>query len=396
MTNPITTDTDKSNMAEQKIRNTTGRPQNVLAKENRLNLKITEEMLPSLPSFVGEYNDFLDSEGRSVKTRLAYIKDLSYFFDYMVADTGLSSADKPKDITLSDMENLKGRDVNAYLSYVRRYTLPDGTVVENGKDARARKRSSISGLLKYLYTHDLIEHDITGKILSISVKESERAVKALQENEIMDLLDTVSTGRGLTDKQKYWWEKTRYRDSLIIGLFTICGLRVSELQQLNISSFNLKREEFVIYRKRGKESVIPMNKSLIELFTEYMEYDRSLVNDVAFGHEDALFLCLHAEEKSKEGTMIPSGRKRLSEQQIRALVKKYTSVVIGGSGYSPHKLRATAATTAIRRGNDISRVASLLDHDSVQTTQRYVKVTEEDKRLVLADLELESDRRTLG
>ena len=311
----------------------------------------------------------------------------------MTTDTGLSPAEDPKDVSLADMGNLKGRDVNAYLSYVRRYALPDGTIVENGKDARARKRSSISGLLKYLYTHDLIEHDITGKILSISVKDSERTVKALQENETMELLDAVSTGHGLTDKQKYWWEKTRYRDTFIIALFVICGLRLSELQQLNISSFNLKREEFIVYRKRGKESVIPMNRSIKELFEEYMEYDRSLADDIAKGHEDALFLCLHTEEKSKYGKMITSGRKRLSEGQIRALVKKYTSIVIGGSGYSPHKLRATAATTAIRRGNDISRVASLLDHDSVQTTQRYVKVTEEDRRRVLADLELEEDRR---
>ena len=69
-------------------------------------------------------------------------------------------------------------------------------------------------------------------------------------------------------------------------------------------------------------------------------------------------------------------------------MKKYTGIATGGKGVSPHKLRATAATTAIRRGSDISRVASLLDHDSVTTTQRYIKVTEEDKRKVMSTMEV--------
>ena len=373
-------------MAE-KIRNTTGRPQNVLAKENRLNNKLSQEILPLLPSFVARYDDHLDTEGRSVKTRLAYATDLVHFFEYMAGGTGLSDAPSGKDVSIKDVERLKGSDVNDYLSYVKRYEAPDGTVVVNGKDARARKRSSIVGLLKYLYKNDLIETDITSKIMTVSVKESERAVKALQENEVAELFDVVTTGRGLTDKQAAWHEKTKYRDTLIIALFVICGLRLSELQQLNRSSFNLKREEFIIYRKRGKESVIPMNKTVLALFEAYMENDRKRETDIASGHEDALFLCLHTEEKAKDGKKVSLGRKRLSEGQIRALVHKYTAVVIGGSGYSPHKLRATAATMAIRRGNDISMVASLLDHDSVQTTQRYVKVTEEDRRKVLESLE---------
>ena len=38
------------------------------------------------------------------------------------------------------------------------------------------------------------------------------------------------------------------------------------------------------------------------------------------------------------------------------------------AGYSPHKLRATAATSLIGRGNSIYDVAALLDHEQVITT----------------------------
>lgn len=370
-----------------KIRNT-AKPQNVLAKENLINRKITEEILPVLPSFVTDYDRYLDTQGRSVKTRLAYVKDISYFFDYMISGSGLSEAATVKEISLKDIENLKGRDVNDYLSFIKQYQTDNGTIIENGIDARARQKSSIVGLLKYLYREDMIEYDVTGKIMPINLKSSSRAVKALEENEVMELLDVVSEGKGLTKKQQQYWELTKYRDKLIIALFSIAGLRLSELQQLNISSFNIKRENFIVYRKRGKESIMPMNKTLIDIFNEYMEQDRSHAVDIAAGHEDALFLCTHTEDADNNGK-VSYGRKRLSERQISTLVHKYTAIVIGGDGYSPHKLRATAATTAIHRGSDMSKVASLLDHDSVTTTQRYIKITEEDKRDVMKTMNMD-------
>ena len=116
--------------------------------------------------------------------------------------------------------------------------------------------------------------------------------------------------------------------------------------------------------------------------------DRGHCTNIASGHEDALFLGLSANRKGADGKMVPQGRKRLSVGQIRALVHNYTALVIGSDGVSPHKLRATAATTAIRRGSDISKIASLLDHDNIQTTKRYVRTTEEDRRDVISKMDL--------
>ena len=64
----------------------------------------------------------------------------------------------------------------------------------------------------------------------------------------------------------------------------------------------------------------------------------------------------------------------MTDRQIRELVKKYTAIALKTSskaGYSPHKLRATAATSLIGRGNSIYDVAALLDHEQVTTTQLY-------------------------
>ena len=85
----------------------------------------------------------------------------------------------------------------------------------------------------------------------------------------------------------------------------------------------------------------------------------------------------------------------MTQRQIRELVKKYTSIAMKTSrsaGYSPHKLRATAATSLIGRGNSIYDVAALLDHEQVTTTQLYARQRIGAKRDMVKELEWETER----
>ena len=195
------------------------------------------------------------------------------------------------------------------------------------------------------------------------------------------MLDAVSKGIGLTPHERVYWEKTKKRDKTILILFLTYGLRLSELQQLNISSFNFTREEFKIYRKRGKESTMPLNKSVTKVIIDYINNERRTDDVLEPSHKDALFLSLQG--------------KRMTQRQIRDLVKKYTSIALKTSrsaGYSPHKLRATAATSLIGRGNSIYDVAALLDHEQVTTTQLYAKHRANVKRNLVSGMEWEEER----
>ena len=62
------------------------------------------------------------------------------------------------------------------------------------------------------------------------------------------------------------------------------------------------------------------------------------------------------------------------------------------AGYSPHKLRATAATDLIRRGNSIFDVQALLDHEQVTTTQLYAAHRQNAKRDLVQGMEWELER----
>ena len=127
---------------------------------------------------------------------------------------------------------------------------------------------------------------------------------------------------------------------------------------------------------------MPLNKSVTQVVMDYIDNERKKDSELDPEHQDALFLSLQG--------------KRMTERQIRELVKKYTSIGLGNSrheGYSPHKLRATAATSLIGRGNSIFDVQELLDHEQVTTTQLYAAHKMNVKRELVKDMEWELERK---
>ena len=366
-----------------KIHNKSDKPDNILEKES----EIMEECLAieaTLPRFLRGFFAYLRGNVLPM-TRLAYLRDIRFFCHYLIQETDITRAQEPAEISLEEFNRLKGTDINLFLDYCRRYkveTEKNIYIYENNKRSLARKKSSLSVLFKFLYRDELMEKNITDGFDPIRVpKPGEKEIKALQDDEVMVMLDSVESGEGLTEKERQFWEKTKKRDKAILILFLTYGLRLSELQQLNVSSFNFSRDEFIIYRKRGKESTMPLNRSARKVLDEYLHQERPSSDSLAESEKDALFLSLQG--------------KRMTERQIRELVKKYTSIGLQTSrksGYSPHKLRATAATSLIGRGNSIFDVQALLDHEQITTTQLYAAHKKNVKRDLVKDMEWEIER----
>lgn len=366
-----------------KIYNKSDRPDNVIKKENDIYLEC-EELESQLPKFLRGFFSYLKGNVLPA-TRLAYLHDIRFFFKYLIEETDLTDAETTDKIKLSDLEQVKSVDVNMFIDYCRKYKVDTGDAIyiyENSNKSLARKKSSISVMFKQLYRDELLSKNITDGFDPIRVpKPGEREIKALQDDEVMIMLDAVSNGTGLTDHEHAYWEKTKKRDKAILIIFLTYGLRLSELQQLNISSFNFNRGEFKIYRKRGKESIMPLNNSATAVIHDYIDNERASDSSLSEEHRDALFLSLQG--------------RRMTERQIRELVKKYTSIALNTTrkaGYSPHKLRATAATSLIGRGNSIFDVAALLDHEQVTTTQLYARQKMNVKRDLVKDMEWETER----
>lgn len=369
-------------MAESKtikIHNKSDKPDNIVLRDNRVIEKCIQ-VENNLPKFMKDYCIYLKGSV-SVTTRLAYLEDIQFFCSYLIETKEITIANEIKDITLNEFNQIKARDVNLFLGdYCTRYykyTDKNTHIYENNNRALARKKSSLSTLFKFLFRNDQLEANITDGFNPIKLpKPQPDAIKRLEIDEVAKMLDAVDTGLGLTDKEKVYWKKTKLRDKAILALFVTYGLRLNELRELNISSFNFSRGEFKIYRKRGKEVLMPINNTCELVVRDYILNERPKSEMLSEDMQDALFLSLQ--------------NKRMDPKSIRQLVKKYTSISMDTSrdkGYSPHKLRATAATSLIQNGFSIYDVQNLLDHDNVTTTQLYAAHKKNVKRDIVNNFE---------
>ncbi|MBR4150478.1 MAG: tyrosine-type recombinase/integrase [Firmicutes bacterium] len=369
---------------EIRLHNKSDKPDNIVRKEYEINREC-EEIEKQLPSWLRGYFIYLKANDLPM-TRLSYLREVRFFCNYLINETELK--EKVSDIKRLQPEHFDGItsvDINIFIDYCRSYIVKSENGSEslytNSNAALSHKKSTVSVLFKYLYRDGLVSKNITDGFDPIRLpKPGEREIKALQDDEVMRMLDAVSTGDGLTEKEKDYWEKTKYRDKLILLLLVTYGLRLSELGQLNVSSFNFDRGEFKIYRKRGKESIMPINNTITSAFNDYLKLERPPEERIDPADADALLLSLQG--------------KRLTDRQIRQIVKKYSSIGMGTTrenGYSPHKLRATAATSLIARGNSVYDVQELLDHDNVTTTQLYAAHKLNTKRELIKNFEWGED-----
>lgn len=368
-----------SNQKNIKIHNKSDKPDNIVIRDNNI-IERCIAVENNLPKFMKDYFIYLKGSV-AVSTRLAYLEDIQFFTSYLVEMQELTSASNIKNITLDEFNNIKARDVNMFLGdYCSRYykqSKNNTLVFENNNRALARKKSSLSTLFKFLYRNDQLENNITDGFNPIKLpKLQPDAIKRLEIDEVAKMLESVENGNGLTDKEKVYWRKTKLRDKAILALFVTYGLRLNELRELNISSFNFSRGEFMIYRKRGKEVLMPINNTCELVIKDYIYNERTQSELLDDENKDALFLSLQ--------------NKRMNPKAIRQLVKKYTSISMETSrekGYSPHKLRATAATSLIQNGFSIYDVQNLLDHDNVTTTQLYAAHKKHVKRNIVNNFE---------
>ena len=375
----------KSFMSDDiRLHNKSDKPDNIVRKEYEINHEC-EKIEETLPSWLRGYFMYLKSNDLPM-TRLSYLREVRFFCNYLISETELKeSVSDIKDLKPEHFDNITSVDINIFIDYCRSYVVKNDkgseSLYTNSNAALSHKKSTVSVLFKYLYRDGFVSKNITDGFDPIRMpKPGEREIKALQDDEVVRMLDAVSTGDGLTEKEKDYWEKTKYRDKLILLILVTYGLRLSELVQLNVSSFNFDRGEFKIYRKRGKESIMPINRTITEAYDEYIKLERPPEERICPQDRDALLLSLQG--------------KRLTDRQVRQIVKKYTSIGMGTTrenGYSPHKLRATAATSLIARGNSVYDVQELLDHDNVTTTQLYAAHKLNTKRELIKNFEWGED-----
>lgn len=314
-----------------------------------------------IPQDVIAYLHYLDFvKLRSPRTVNGYYLDLRGFFRYMMIRWELADESTPPEkidltgITLAQIKQIQKKDIFDYLEYTRSQS--------NGSKARARKLSALRGFFNYLCVQvNKLELNPTE---SISLGVPRKALpKYLTLDESIALLNNI---------QSDFCE----RDYCILTLFLNCGMRLAELVTINLGNF--RDDTIRITGKGGKERLVYLNKACLDALAHYKPIRAALPNLV---DKQALFV------SKKTG-------KRLSARRIEQIVARcLQSAGLSGRGFSPHKLRHTAATLMYQHGGaDMLTLKEILGHESVSTTQIYTHINEEKLRDAVEDSPLAKEK----
>ena len=306
------------------------------------------ESPPILKSFL-MYHETI--KGHSAKTIDEYFLDLRTFFRFLKFTRGLvprkTEFDEISimDVDLGFVSTVTLNEVYDFLSYLSRdrVTNQRSRNKEFGLSAssRARKIASIRSYYKYL--------TVKAKVLTenpVADLDSPKMPKTLPHyltlEESRNLLNAVDG-------------KNRERDYCILLIFLNCGLRISEIVNLNLSDF--QSESLRIVGKGNKQRIIYLNASTMKALEDWLEVRKNLAPE----HEQALFVSMR--------------RSRISREMVHSMVK--TNLLRSGldaSRYSSHKLRHTAATLMLQSGVDVRTLQEVLGHEHLNTTQIYTHV----------------------
>lgn len=155
------------------------------------------------------------------------------------------------------------------------------------------------------------------------------------------------------------------RDNAMIELLFCAGLRIGELNALNLEDYNSTEHTLIIRGKGNKERLLYISSD--EVIKKLLLW----IDTRKFFHynSSALFLNRYGE--------------RLSIYGIERVFKKYRDQSHINPHATPHYLRHSFATQLLNNGASIRDVQELLGHASIVTTQIYTEVSVNRKKLVL-------------
>jgi integrase/recombinase XerD len=284
----------------------------------------------NLQLLISNYLEYCKTQKRlDEKTLKAYIIDLKQF----------STLISCKEITMITTNTLETHIAQLHQQYKPK------TV--------KRKIASLKAFFHYLEYKDIIEHNPFNKI-QVRFREPVILPKTIPLHTIETFLSIIYRQRynAKTDYQK----RNALRDAAIIELLFATGMRISELCALKNNDVNLFDGTILIHGKGDKERRIQIgNDAVIHILEEYK-------NNYLFEIQN----CKHFFANQSGNA--------LSDQAVRRMINKYTSLAAIDLHITPHMFRHTFATCLLEADVDIRYIQEMLGHSSINITQIYTHV----------------------
>lgn len=213
-----------------------------------------------------------------------------------------------------------------------------------------RKISAIRSFFRFLVGESYVEDNPF--LLLNQPKKHQRMPKFLHEEEVQAIFDAIDRSTPLG-----------HRNFTIIDLLYSCGLRVSELVNLDLDDIHWELNVLRIHGKGNKERYVPLHVNAQQTLLEYVTKTRPELSVLSRSSTMAVFL-------NHRGN-------RLTTRGVRDILSRVIKDAAGISNISPHMLRHSFATHLLDHGADIRSVQALLGHESLSTTQIYTHISRE-------------------
>ena len=266
----------------------------------------------------------------------AYLHDIEKLTSFLMVTQELKS---PQQIELKDLET--------FIRYISELGMTPGS--------QARIISGLKSFFKYCLQEQIITIDPSALLESPKLQRILPDILSFSEIEKMiSLLDLSKPEGG--------------RNKAIMETLYSCGLRVSELVNLQISCLFLAEGFIKVIGKGDKERLVPIGSDAVKYIQIYLQNIRVHIA-IKPGNEDILFL-------NRRGT-------KLSRVMIFLIIKEMARQAAIKKIISPHTFRHSFATHLVEGGADLRAVQEMLGHESITTTEIYTHLDREFLRTTL-------------
>ena len=271
------------------------------------------------------YKSFLKLEKSLSNNSIdGYLRDLDKLYQYAAS---LKNTKSPKDFKLDDLQK--------FIHWISDLGM--------SSKSQARVVSGIKGFYKFLLIEEYINSD-PSKLL-----ETPKTGRKLPDTLSLDEIDTIISAIDLSSNEGQ-------RNKAILETLYSCGLRVSELINLQITNLFFDMGFVKVIGKGNKERFVPIGQKAIKEIKLYVEHFRNH-QEIKSGQENFLFL-------NRRGSS-------LTRVMIFTIIKNLCQTSGIEKAISPHTFRHSFATHLLEGGADLRAIQEMLGHESITTTEIY-------------------------